>query len=72
MEIKWHKVAWYSRALAAGIFIAMFLFGFFFGVRYEQKLTRPLERELEQKRDIVNWLDRALLIRAAEINRAKQ
>ena len=53
------------------VFGAAFLTGVLYGVWYEQIRTGPLERELDQKREIVRWLDRVLLIRQAEQNRAE-
>lgn len=66
MHVRWHKVTWYSKLLALFVFGAAFFTGFIYGVWYEKMLTRPLERELDQKREIVNWLDRANLIHWAE------
>ena len=67
MHIQWHKVTWYSKFLAVFIFGAAFLTGTLYGIFLERIRTRPLEHELQQKREIVNWLDRANLIRQAEI-----
>lgn len=71
-RIEWSKVTWYSRLLAAVVFILVFLAGVIYGVAYEKIRVRSFVRELEQKRDIVNWLDRVNLIRAAERNQRGQ
>jgi len=54
------------------VFGAAFLTGVLYGVWYEQIRTGQLERELDQKREIVRWLDRVLLIRQAEQKRDKE
>lgn len=36
MRIEWNRVTWYSKLLAAAVFLAMFIVAFNLGILYEQ------------------------------------
>jgi hypothetical protein len=47
-KIRWNEVTWYSKLLAAVVFVAVFLFGFYLGIRYEDVLLQIQLLELRQ------------------------
>ena len=47
MKLEWHKVTWYSKMLALGLFIILPFIGFYFGVQYQKILELDKSTQID-------------------------